>query len=437
MRTRRSSQLDQRLEAYSSTLRAFPLQHLLKRGMANWQLYAAITGSAIAVGPAFPSVRAETEPATSSAQPFRPNPGSSHGNPAVEAARPDLTRHAADATAAPVISPNGIAPIFGTPGTIQAGEWITIYGANLAGGIANWNGDFPITLGGTSVTINNQPAYLMYVSRGQINLQAPDDSATGTVPVTVTTAAGSVTTTVTLGQFAPAFNLIGPPAAAPQFVTGIILRPRGQGAYGNGAYDILGPGLKSLGYSTMPASPGDSIELFGVGFGPTDPTVPAGHAFTGAAPVTNPVTLYINNIVVPTTFVGISGAGVIQINLTVPRGLGQGAVPISATVGGVSTASGALFQLNGYPGGTFSTGIPPNNGTMGRPNIGGSFGSTFGGSFGGNGGGNGGGTGAGTFGGSFGGGGGTGGGSNALHRKGKRHHPRLQFPPTQSIIPKD
>jgi uncharacterized protein (TIGR03437 family) len=372
--------------------------------MANWQIYAALTGSAIAVGPGLPAALAETEPATSSAQPFRANPASSHGNPLIEATRLDLSRHPADAAAAPVISPNGIAPIFGTPGTIQPGEWVTIYGTNLASGMATWIGNFPLTLGGASVTINNKPAYLMYVSPGQINLQAPDDTATGTVPVTVTTAAGSVTATVTLSQFAPAFNLIGPPGATPQYVTGIILRPRGGGAYGNGSYDILGPGLKSLGYSTAAARPGDSIELYAVGFGPTDPAVPAGQAFSGAAALSNAVTLYINNIVVPTSFSGISGAGVVQINFTVSTGLGQGAVPISAMVGGVSTPSGALFQLMGYGGGTIGTGIPPGGGTVGAPYFGGSFG---------------------TFGGSFGGGGA---GSYALHRKRKRHQPKLQFP---------
>jgi uncharacterized protein (TIGR03437 family) len=60
----------------------------------------------------------------------------------------------------------------------------SIYGTNLIAGASpmNWNGDFPVTLGGTSVTINNKPAYLSYVSSGQINLQVPDDTARGPWP---------------------------------------------------------------------------------------------------------------------------------------------------------------------------------------------------------------------------------------------------------------
>lgn len=97
-------------------------------------------------------------------------------------------------TSAPLINGGGIVPIYSASSTIQPGSWVSIFGTNLASAAATWNGDFPTLLGGTSVTINNKPAYLWYVSPGQINLQAPDDSATGTVPVTVTTAASTENT---------------------------------------------------------------------------------------------------------------------------------------------------------------------------------------------------------------------------------------------------
>src|SRR5438128_1483930 len=83
----------------------------------------------------------------------------------------------------PSISPNGIVPLFSASTTIQPGEWVSIYGTNLASGTAVWTGNFPTSLGGTSVTINGKSAYLWFVSAVQINVQAPDDTATGTVPV--------------------------------------------------------------------------------------------------------------------------------------------------------------------------------------------------------------------------------------------------------------
>jgi uncharacterized protein (TIGR03437 family) len=79
-----------------------------------------------------------------------------------------------------------VVPLYTTATTIHPGEWISIYGSNLASSTAVWTGNFPASLGGTSVTINGKSAYLWFVSSGQINAQAPADTATGTVPVVVT-----------------------------------------------------------------------------------------------------------------------------------------------------------------------------------------------------------------------------------------------------------
>ncbi len=99
-------------------------------------------------------------------------------------------------------------PPYGTVNIIQPGEWVSIYGTNLAGATVVWNGDFPTSLGGTSVKINGKAAYLSMVSPGQINLQAPDDTASGLVPVVVTTSTGTVSATVTLSQLSPAFLML-------------------------------------------------------------------------------------------------------------------------------------------------------------------------------------------------------------------------------------
>jgi uncharacterized protein (TIGR03437 family) len=233
----------------------------------------------------------------------------------------------------PFITPAGVVPLFSKATTIQPGEWVSIYGTNMAASAVTWEGNFPTSLGGTSVTIDGKAAYLWYVSPGQINLQAPNDTATGSVPVIVTTARGSYRSTVTLARFAPAFSLLDG-----KHVTGIILRP-------NEAYDIIGPTGSSLGYPTTAAKAGDSIELFGVGFGPTTPAVPAGQAFAGAAATTNPVQLRIGGRKVTPSFAGLSAAGLYQINVTIPAGLGSGDLPVVATAGGVQTQSGVVISL--------------------------------------------------------------------------------------------
>jgi uncharacterized protein (TIGR03437 family) len=42
---------------------------------------------------------------------------------------------------------------------------------------------------------------------------------------------------------------------------------------------------------------------------------------------------------------GLSGAGVYQINLTVPDGLGTGDVSLAATVGGAQSQPGVVMSL--------------------------------------------------------------------------------------------
>jgi uncharacterized protein (TIGR03437 family) len=241
---------------------------------------------------------------------------------------------------APSITLGAIVPIDSSVSTIQPGEWISIFGVNLAGAAATWTGNFPTSLGGTSVTIDGRPAYLWYVSPTQINLQVPDDPATGSVTVVVTTPNGTASSTVTLAPFAPSFNLLDT-----KHVAGIILRSNGSGAYGGGSYDIIGPTGTALGYATVAAKAGDTVELFGVGFGPTSPTVAAGAIFSGSASTNNAVSLRIDNVSVIPSFAGLSAAGLYQINFTVPAGLGTGDVALVAAVGGASTQPSVVISL--------------------------------------------------------------------------------------------
>jgi uncharacterized protein (TIGR03437 family) len=212
---------------------------------------------------------------------------------------------------APLIAPGGVVPVYSSTNTIQPGSWISIYGSNLASSSATWAGDFPQSLNGTSVTIDGKAAYLWFVGPGQINLQAPDDTARGSVPVVVTTAAGSYNSTVTLAQFAPSFCLLDG-----KHVAGIIVRP-------DGSYDILGPGGGSLPYPTVAAKAGDSVALFGVGFGPTNPAVLAGQTFSASAPTIGAVGLIVNTITIAPSFAGLTGAGLLPDQLHSATGIGN------------------------------------------------------------------------------------------------------------------
>jgi uncharacterized protein (TIGR03437 family) len=244
----------------------------------------------------------------------------------------------------PSITSGGIVAVDSTVTTIQPGEFVSIYGTNLGpASPATWTGVFVTSLGGTSVTIDGNPAYLTYAGPTQINLQAPNDSNTTnrSVNVAVTTGGGTTTSTVTLAQFAPSFLLF----PDDKHVTGIIVRTDGSGSQGGGTYDLLGPTGNSLGFPTVAAKAGDVIQLYANGLGPTSPPVPAGQAFASNAPTTSKVSLLINNMSVLPIFAGIDTSLLYQINVTIPAGLGTGDVPLIATVGSQQTQSGVVISL--------------------------------------------------------------------------------------------
>jgi uncharacterized protein (TIGR03437 family) len=93
------------------------------------------------------------------------------------------------------------------------------------------------------------------------------------------------------------------------------------------------------------AKAGDTVELFCVGFGPTTPLVPAGQLFSGTAVTTNTVQLTIGGKSVVTSGAGEGSAGLYQVNVTIPAGLGTGDPALVATVGGVQTQTGVSIAL--------------------------------------------------------------------------------------------
>lgn len=239
----------------------------------------------------------------------------------------------------PIISSSGVVPLDSSIPVIQPGSWISIYGSNLANSTVVWNDDFPLSLGGVSVTINKKPGYLWFVSPGQINLQAPDDSATGLVPVVVTTPNGTATSTVTLAASGPSFSLFNS-----RYAAGVILTPNGSGAYDGGVYDLLGP-VAFFNFNTRPVKAGEVLELYGVGFGPTSPPVPAGQVFGGAAPTVQPVTVAIGGVSATVLFSGLTSAGLYQLNVVVPN-VASGDQPLQAIVsGGIQTPAGVYITV--------------------------------------------------------------------------------------------
>jgi len=218
-------------------------------------------------------------------------------------------------------------------GPISPGSWFTIFGASLATNARDWDPSheivedkLPTSLDGTSVTVNGRPAAVSYISANQINAQAPDDDTTGPVNVVVTrNGAQSDPMQVTLQRSAPALFLFSPQN-----------RKFAAATFGAGTtFTYIAPsGMFGSGASSRPAHPGEVISLYGTGFGPTNPQVPAGRVFGGAAPLIDTTTATIGGIAAPVSFAGLSGAGLVQINVQIPDGVADGDQPLVVSVGG-------------------------------------------------------------------------------------------------------
>lgn len=197
---------------------------------------------------------------------------------------------------------------------------------------ADFSGNtLPTKLDGVNVTINGKSAAVYYVSPGKLNVQAPSDSATGQVPVEVTNTYGSATATATLKQYSPGFFALQGKYAAAVHTDGVYVAPAGY--FGNAA-------------ASRPAVPGEVILLFGTGFEPTTPAVPAGQIVNGAAPLTDATQLQITigGAAATVQFAGIVAAGEYQFNVVIPP-LADGDQAIMATIAGSPTQSGLSISV--------------------------------------------------------------------------------------------
>jgi uncharacterized protein (TIGR03437 family) len=222
------------------------------------------------------------------------------------------------AAALPAIAAGGVVNAASFGAGIQAGSWVAIFGQNLAAAARSLttadlvNGGLPTSLGGVSVTIDNRAAFLYYVSPGQVNVLAPADANAGGVQVTVTNSAGtSAAASATLQAAAPAF-----------FANSGVVAAVPAGA----------------------VKPGDVLELYGTGFGPTSPEVAPGTVFSGSAPAVNAVSVTIGSAPAVVSYAGMVGAGLYQINVTVPS-LANGTYPVVAQVAGVATQAGVTLTV--------------------------------------------------------------------------------------------
>ncbi len=220
--------------------------------------------------------------------------------------------------------------------TIAPNTWIEIKGTNLAPDTRIWQGtDFvnnqlPTQLDGVSVTVDGKPAFVYYISPTQVNVLTPLDSATGPVEVQLTnggTQAAPVT--AQLQKYAPEFFVIngGP------YVVGTHLNPS----------NLIGPASLYPGVTT-PLAAGETVVLYGNGFGQTSPAIVNGSlSQSGTLPVLPMIT--IGGINATVEFAGVISPGLYQFNVVVPPNAPSGDNALVATYNGLSTPAKVLVTV--------------------------------------------------------------------------------------------
>ena len=240
--------------------------------------------------------------------------------------------------AAPAISTSSVVNGGSLPAGAAPNTMLGIFGPNLAATSRAWkisdfgaNGALPTSLDGVSVTINGKPAYVTYVSPKQVNVLAPPDTTVGPVSVVVmNNGLASASATVQLAATAPSFFIFKSNAIAALHAD----------------YSIIGATTLFPNLST-PAKPGETIVLYGTGFGATSPAYPGGQMITQSYPLPTMPTVTIGGTAATVTYAGLTGAGLYQINVTVPASTPNGDMPVVATINGASTQAGAIVTVQG------------------------------------------------------------------------------------------
>jgi len=238
---------------------------------------------------------------------------------------------------APTITSAISASGFGAFSSVAPGSWIEIYGNNFSLNAPRlWTGaDFvgntaPTQLSGVQVKIGGQNAFVEYVSDQQINAQVP----------AIGTGASQITVTTAWGASAP-YNIVVNPTEAgllapPSFQIGgkqYVVAQHLDGTY------VLPPGAIS-GVSSSQAKPGETIVIYGVGFGQVTPGIGEGQIEPGQSQLASQFQMVFGTTQAQVTYDGLAPGlvGLYQFNVVVPQIANSDLVPLGFTLAGGSGA---------------------------------------------------------------------------------------------------
>jgi uncharacterized protein (TIGR03437 family) len=262
-------------------------------------------------------------------------------------------------TAPPAITGVDSASAYGGYPYFASGSWLEISGTNLADPndprlsaavnpgqwtAADFNGvNAPTSLDGISVSIDGKPASVWYLSPGQLNVQAPEDSFLGSVAITVTNCGGVTSAPFHFPRQALAPGLLAPPSFAANGTQYLVAT-----FVSDGAYVLNTAQGTALGVNSRPAKPGDQIIAYGIGFGDVTPSIPPGVMAEQLNSLNNPVALSFGSTNATLAYAGLAGnfVGLYEFYIDVPPGLANGDYRINVAQNGIPVPQTSYLSVH-------------------------------------------------------------------------------------------
>jgi uncharacterized protein (TIGR03437 family) len=200
--------------------------------------------------------------------------------------------------------------------SISPGEFVTLFGTNLAAVTESAGAPFPPNVAGVSVLINGLPAPIYLVSSGQINALVPY-ATTGPTASIVVNNNGTLSNTVQV-----------PLAATAPGVFSIDRNGIGSGAILHADFSLVTSG--------KPAKRGETVLVYLTGLGAVNPPVADGTAggATNLSKAAGAVNVLIGGLPATVSYAGLAPLypGLYQLNVVVPADLAvsaTGPVPLA------------------------------------------------------------------------------------------------------------
>ena len=272
------------------------------------------------------------------------------------------------ATGAPASFYQGVVDnaIYQLGATIAPGELVAVRGEQFTLGAPVSAQSLPLgtTLGGATVYVNGNAAPTYYVASshvenqgGQITFQVPygtpagqatirvDRSDSGTVQTGNTISVQVANSAPRLLQFALNSSGASITATAVTSTDNIVTENPVGTEYAIATFPdgVTFPVPTTTGLTSRPATAGDTLVFYGLGFGQTSPPATEGVAISGTTTIANCVMVFETvvlpgapNITSTPAYCGLTpgSVGLYQVNVTVPPGTPKGsAVPVYLTIG--------------------------------------------------------------------------------------------------------